>query len=179
MAFWPIVIVYSLVNESIHSLWPLEDRQRALTSRETAEQRASRIEAAQTRKIRRLSGWNVFQREHLEGLSLTGDAYKNKVAELGAQWRALHPEDKTRYKIEADYRQSKLDDLARTPLAASNQSQSDGGNLEETVWRNAAKKLSARRLALNVQGFQQHSLWDLPTQLGDSHLECIGVSVAF
>ena len=36
------------------------------------------------------------------------------------------------------------------------------------MWRNAAKKLSCRRLALNEADFEGHPLWGKVTQLGDA-----------
>ena len=137
---------------------------RALTSRESKEERSVRIQKAETRKIRKLSGWNVFQRENMEGLVLTREGYQQKVKELSQKWRAMSVEDKGRFQIDANYRQNRLDQLAQTPLP----SKTAGACDQENVWRNAAKKLSCRRLALNVKDFQSSSLWDLPTQLGDS-----------
>ena len=139
---------------------------RALTSRESKEERAARIQKAETRKIRKLSGWNVFQRENMEGLSLTAEGYQQKVKELSQKWRAMSVEEKERFQIDANYRQSRLDTLAETPLP-SQKAQNAGACDQEDVWRNAAKKLSCRRLALNVKDFQSNSLWDLTTQLGD------------
>lgn len=146
-----------------------------MTSRETPEQKRARIHKAETRKIRRLSGWNVFQRQSMEGLTLKADEYKDKVQELSRRWKSLSPEEKARFQIDADYQQSQLDSLARTPLPPSKDKGLEENSMEgaEGVWRNARKKLSCRRLALNTQGFEQHSLWDLPTQLGDSRSDLI------
>eukprot|EP00435_Cladocopium_sp_Y103_P032496 s25_g8.t1 len=75
------------------------------------------------------------------------------------------PEDeKAAFQIEADYQQSLLDDLAQTPLPLK----AETDEKKQHVWRNGAKKLSARRLELNTEAFQQHPLWSLPSQFADS-----------
>ena len=76
-------------------------------------------------------------------------------------------EEKAAFQVEAAYQQGLLDDLAQTPLPTKDQTDEKKAN----VWRNGAKKLSARRLELNTEAFQQHPLWSLPSQFADSPLE--------
>lgn len=75
-------------------------------------------------------------------------------------------EDKEPYQVEAEHQQNLLDDLSETPLPV-------GGSAscaDQNVWKNAAKKRSMRRLALNQASFSSHGIWDQITQLGDSIL---------
>lgn len=154
-------------------LWILKSskgdlKKRSFTTRETDDERNGRIKQAETRKIRRLSAWNVFQREKMSGHNFTGDEYKRKLKDISAEWKSMSNEDKEPYQVEAEHQQNLLDDLSATPLPAGRQSSSADQN--QNVWKNAAKKRSMRRLALNKAAFSSHGVWDLPTQLGDSIL---------
>lgn len=141
-------------------------KKRSFTSHETDDQRAGRIKQAETRKIRKLSAWNVFQREKMSGHSFTGDEYKQKMKDISAEWKSMSNEDKEPYQVEAEHQQNLLDDLSETPLPVGCQSSC----ADQNVWKNAAKKRSMRRLALNQAAFSSHGIWDQITQLGDSIL---------
>ena len=75
-------------------------------------------------------------------------------------------EDKEPYQVEAEHQQNLLDDLSETPLPVGGKSSC----ADQNVWKNAAKKRSMRRLALNQTSFSSHGVWDQITQLGDSIL---------
>eukprot|EP00438_Fugacium_kawagutii_P003694 Skav206834 [mRNA] locus=scaffold3672:211538:213768:- [translate_table: standard] len=140
------------------------------TSRETAGKRQLRLQHAETRKIRRLCGWNVYQRSELERQSVGKEEYKTRVKELGVRWRSMTDEEREPYNLEAELQQNRVDTLAKKPLPNATQQCSDGVvENEETdgVWRNARKKVSLRRLSLNINSFKNHELWNLPTQFGD------------
>ena len=145
---------------------------RPLTSRESQQQRDGRLEHSETRKIRKLCGWNVFQRSQFEGTSVPKSGWKAKQQEVSRLWKAMSEEERRGYEIHAQAEQAKIDDLASTPLPSKQQSLDADGMVaaEHGVWRNAAKKVSCRRLTLNTEAFGAHSLWDLPTQLGDGAL---------
>ena len=145
---------------------------RPLTSRESQQQRDGRLDHAKTRRIRKLCGWNVFQRSQFEGVSVPKGEWKAKQQEVSRQWKAMSAEERNGYEIHAQAEQAKIDALASTPLPSKQQSldADDTVATEDGVWRNAAKKVSCRRLTLNTEAFGAHSLWELPTQLGDGAL---------
>ena len=68
--------------------------------------------------------------------------YKARVRELSAEWKRMPDEEKAAFQVEAAYQQGLLDDLAQTPLPTKDQTDEKKAN----VWRNGAKKLSAKRL---------------------------------
>ena len=148
--------------------------EKRLTSRETASQRYARIKSAETRTIRKLCGWNVFQRSRQQGQALSGDEWRSRIKDISKEWRSMSAEEKRPWEVEAQIQQSKLDRLASTPLMTaeerSDPTAAAAADSEDPVWRNAAKKLSCRRLALNKASFNSHSVWDLPTQFGDGGL---------
>lgn len=142
---------------------------RQMTSRESQQERDQRIHKAQTRKIRRISGWNVFQRSKMEGSTVKKGEFKERLREIAKEWKQMNPEDRSAYEAEAAFQQDRIDSLAATPLPSKQEKDQSGGGIDkEEVWRNAKKKISCRRLAVNTQCFSDHSLWDLVTQFGDS-----------
>ena len=162
---------------------------RPLTSRETLQEKRARVEHAEKRKVRKLSAWNAFQRSELQGKSLTGLEWKAFVKEVGKKWARMSKDERRPYVLEAEVQQSRLDRLAEMPLQSQSEAKSNDAALQgspearddsanpstssvagDDVWRNAAKKLSCRRLVLNKQALGNHSIWNLPTQCGDSAL---------
>ena len=144
-----------------------EGKSRTMTRRETPQEREARLCKAKGRSIRKLSAWNVFQRSKLKGRHLQGEAYHAEIKEISRQWRSLSAEAKEEYQVEAEHQQALLDALETTPLAVEAADDSERANTTDGVWRNAAKKRSARRLDLNEAAFRDNILWSLPTQLGD------------
>lgn len=134
-------------------------------------ERQARIAKAESKKVRRLSAWNVFQRSRMEGLTLSQDQYQQQVKALSREWRRLDPDAKSAYQVEAELQQARLDELSTQPLPSADAIACGGRDVcAERVWRNATKKVSVKRLAINQQAFAEHALWSTPTQLGDSTL---------
>ena len=128
-----------------------------------------RIDRAQKRKIRKLCGWNAFQRSELQGLVLDSRTYKTTLKELSARWKSMTPEEREPYNLEAEFQQVQIDALSQKPLPSALESSTGyaDGEAADGVWKHARQKISSRRLALNVDAFKSHELWDLPTQFGD------------
>ena len=147
-----------------------EKTPRTRTTRETMEEKQSRVAHAQKRKIRRLCGWNAYQRHRLEGMSLSLVDYKEKVRQISQDWRNMSQEDRDAFEIEAQQQQHRLDDLSQQPLPSATGASNQQEDPTTNCWRNGAKKRSARRLLVNKSAFASHTLWDLPTQYGDSLL---------
>lgn len=125
-----------------------------------------RVSAASSRKLRKLSGWNVFQRERLDGLGAMDPAeYKAQVAALSRQWGDLPEDDKQAYTVQAEYEEQIRTQVREEPLSAKAiPAPSDEGQ----VGKRALKKLSAVRLQKNFQEVEKHPAWTWPSQLGDS-----------
>eukprot|EP00438_Fugacium_kawagutii_P034009 Skav211224 [mRNA] locus=scaffold934:287200:291877:- [translate_table: standard] len=172
----PAAMETTLIQSAIKQhQWVQEEEQKAArtitsqTTRETLEEKGARIQKATSRKIRTLSGWNVFQRLELENKSLSREAYADQIKTLSQRWRAMSPEEKEVYQVEALHQQSKIDELAQKPMPlGTDRSRSPIRDQEKSVWDNARSKISARRLLLNEEAFKSHGVWRLPTQCGDS-----------
>lgn len=126
----------------------------------------ARLQKAKTRKIRKLSAFNVFQRESMKNHSLDKEQYRAFIKDLGKQWREMSKERKNDYQLQADHQQQLLDDLESKPLPTETANFDD----ESDIWHNAKKKRSIRRLDANRQNFREHNVWNLRTQYGDSLL---------
>lgn len=146
---------------------------------ETTAEKEERFQLAATRKIRRLSGWNIFQKQELEGNSLDPGSYRNKVKAIGQAWAHMSEEEKLPFEAEAARLEELRHELANTPLAAPNSKSAKTQALEDQIGRNSRKLFSARRLLLNEAEFDRHPLWQLPTCLADSNLACLLQTVCF
>ena len=77
----------------------------------------NRLHKAVGIKVRKIPGWNVFQREKMQlGAQLNKDEYSRQVKNLSAEWRSMSPEEKQAYTLKAQYEQSCRDELAQRPL---------------------------------------------------------------
>ena len=156
---------------------------RQRTAQETPGEREARTSEAATRTVRTLCGWNIYQQEQMKSTSpLKPEEYKIKVKEWGARWRSMSREQKQPYNVEASHQSNLRTQLAELPLASKSEAkamssgqevserQQDRARLESEVGRKGCKKLSARRLTLNMEAEKSHSLWSSDVQYADSHL---------
>ncbi len=128
-------------------------------------ERSARIEAMSQKKVRALSAWNVFQKEQLgESKSLEPSEYKKAIAEISRKWRGYTDEEKEPYILQARYEQECRDSLSQTPLSLKGEGNTE---LEMQVGRSGCKKLSSKRLKVNYEQYQSHTLWEMPSHLGD------------
>lgn len=136
-----------------------------------------RFEAARTRKIRKLSGWNVFCKSRLVGETCSPEENSNRVKRLSSEWKALSADEKCGFEVEAQHQEVLRAQLAFTPLSTGEAAKSTKGKtvLEEQVGRKACKRLSARRLQINDEQFAKHPIWSLPTCFCDSNLKPFSV----
>lgn len=104
------------------------------------------------------------------GRSLPKDEYKAKLKQISLEWKSLSPAEKEAFEVEAQHQQGQIDDLAQRPLQTAKDKKEAGDSMagDGEVWRNAAKKISCRRLAINQNSLETFGLWDLPAQFGDS-----------
>ena len=136
-------------------------------SLESLQDKHGRLQQSAQRKVRALSPWNVFQKEKMEGLQLQPSEYKDHVRKLGTEWKAMSDEEKYVFKVKTQHEQNCRDELASIPLAVRNE---DKNRLEIEVGKKGCSKLSAKRLHVNTDHYQDHFLWKGPTQMGDGHL---------
>lgn len=136
-----------------------------------------RVEAAASRKLRKLTGWNVFQREKLKDQSgLNPSEYKVQIKKLADEWRHLSMDDKDSYEVQAQYEEQKRQDVRQTALPPKGVVESEDN---EIIGKQALKKLSASRLQINFQHGEKHPVWASQTQLGDSFLPPIITKLSF
>jgi hypothetical protein len=113
---------------------------------ESQPHKDARLQKAATRTLRRISGWNVFQRSKFKGQALSVVAYKAAVAELSKQWnREMSDEDKAKYCLQAEYENTCRDQLQLEPLPTVSDTHSDDA-LGAVVGKRACKKISFKRM---------------------------------
>ena len=125
----------------------------------------------------------------MQNISLSREAFAAKITQLSAAWKALPPEEREAFEVMARTQQAGLDDLSARPLPTAGQAAlelvanelppaaSMGSHdmpeqepKQVSAWRNAAKKISSRRLARNREAYESHPVWlDKITQLGDAN----------
>lgn len=138
--------------------------------------KAARFENASSRKLRRLSGWNVFCKQKMEGASSSTEEYTSKMKQISAEWKQLPLEDKQGFEVEAQHQQELRTRLAFTPLSVGSSGKTD---LEQQVGRTGCKLLSARRLKINETMYRKHTMWSLPTSLSDGVLPALAKLCGF
>ena len=129
-----------------------------------------------SQNLRSLSGWNVFQREKLRELGpLSPSEYKFAVSKLSSDWRALDPDDRDAFEVQAAYEHNlRLETLER-PLPSQAQASQDLD--PEPLGAKALKKVSVGRLQHNFDLAMSHEIWASPSQLGECVWFCIGKMV--
>lgn len=137
-------------------------------ARESSEQKRARLGVAASRELRKLSGWNIFQREHIGGeSSYDQKAWSLRVKELARAWASLPSEEHAAFQVQAEHEELQRHEVQNTPLPAKGVVAS---HLEEQVGPRALGKISSGRLALNMQNAHSHPIWLQSNQLGDRHL---------
>lgn len=58
---------------------------------------------ARARRIRRVSGWSIFCREHSQQKQLTPALYATLVKNLGRQWQGMNASEKATYQVRAEH----------------------------------------------------------------------------
>ena len=134
---------------------------------ETDAEKRARFNHAATRKIRKLSGWNVFLKQQVQGESLDMGDYTRRVKDASKLWKTMSQDDKEAFEVEANHQEKLRGELAQQPLSAGHAAKAPTA-LEKAVGHNSCKLLSARRLKLNDEQFDCHSVWDLATCMCDS-----------
>ena len=135
---------------------------------ESQQAKRKRIAKAAARKLRKLSGWNIFQREQMQLLGeLSPQHYKAELSSISSRWRTLSQEDKSAYRVQATFEEEQRHQVKATPLPLK-----DGAppEAEGHVGTAALKKMSVSRLQNNFKDAENHPMWSSPCQLGDCNL---------
>ncbi|CAK9000125.1 PARP-type domain-containing protein (Fragment) [Durusdinium trenchii] len=122
---------------------------------ETDAEKRARFNHAATRKIRKLSGWNVFLKQQVQGESLDMGDYTRRVKDASKLWKTMSQDDKEAFEVEANHQEKLRGELAQQPLSAGHAAKAPTA-LEKAVGHNSCKRLSARRLKLNDEQFDCH-----------------------
>ena len=117
-----------------------------------------------TRKQRKLSAWNVFQREKLKETSLEPGEYKQHVAELSKEWKSMSEQDQAAFAIQAEFESQLRKQASTIPLAPKGCSRPE---VDGQIGTSALKKLSVVRLQQNFQNASDHVVWKSTSQLGE------------
>lgn len=133
------------------------------------QNKAKRVKKAATRKLRKVSGWNIFQREKLKGLatSLEPSAYKAQVKALSREWKNAAQEDRAAYVVQAEYEHSIREKLVDKPLPAKGQAPLKE---EAVVGSRALQKLAVCRLINNYKIAESHPIWTSDATMGCSSM---------
>lgn len=122
-----------------------------------------------SRKFRKLSAWNIFQRERLQKSSLDTAQYKNVIQQLSLEWNSLPHDEKEAYRVQAEYEEQQREKAMNIPLPPKSKT-GDHALPNPQVSRSALKRISAIRLQKNFEQTSEHPLWLRPGQLGESDL---------
>ena len=138
----------------------------ARISRESKVEREARLAAAASRKLRKVSGWNLFQREKMENSQFPKEAYKKEVQKLAKAWKSLRKDDRVAYRAQAEIEFLQRENARNTPLPPAADSQQRLADIHD-IGVKAAGKISSARLVKNYDLANAHELWKQPTQLAD------------
>ena len=134
------------------------------TIKESRAQKKHRIRSSLCHKTRKLSGWNIFQRERLQKSQMEPARYTSCIKTLGKEWAAMSKEEKEAYNIQAQFEDLAKDNIKDQPLPAKGQSLSAQ---EQLVGKNSRKKMSVQRLLHNYSQAESHPAWTNLQQMGD------------
>lgn len=137
---------------------------------ENPQAKRARFAKAAVRKVRAVSGWNVFQGQKLQERGpMNPNEWKVASQEIASEWRAMSKADRADFCGQAAFDQDARNRLQDLPLPVADEQPPD---LQLHVPKSALKKMSARRLVRNFEAAQEHPLWSPPGQLGDCSLAC-------
>ncbi len=129
---------------------------------------------AKARNLRKISGWNIYQREQLKELGgLAPAAYKTALNAIGLKWQSLSQEDRDAFEVQAQFEGATREQVVKTPLPSSVERNNSKSEQEIAVGTTALKRLSVARLQKNYDKFASHPAWSLPNQFGESSFPTI------
>ena len=110
-------------------------------------------------------GWNIYQREWLQGKLVKPEEYRLEVRRAGAQWAREPPEVKEAYQDKAEYEQCVRNEAMKQPLLPKSTC-SASPILGSAAWdaaselnQSALKKLSKARLVETYRQYADSEMW--------------------
>lgn len=138
----------------------------------------SRLNKKEFKNLRKLSGWNVFQREKNQGCVKKNAEWASFQKEVAQAWKELPCDSRAAYEAEASYEQSKREKLQCIPLPCKGKTETQEVKELGSRW---AKKIKRKRLDANEQAYRTHHFFDGCLGLTDSysalreeHIKAIG-----
>ena len=143
-----------LLNETMPTKLQMAQMQRGLGRKRDAEvplqSCKKRLAAATTRDTpRRLSPWNVYFREQLQGLgrALSKQEYDSFSKQCGQHWKHVSQEERARYAVQASYEQTCRDELQTRGLrSADAENQGTGRGVRSELQATPADSLPTLEL---------------------------------
>ena len=135
--------------------------------------------AQRTRKSfrRKACAWNLFERHHMEGLTLSKVEWKKKTKDLAKSWRSFTAAQKMPFRIAAQTEQLARSKLQEQPLPCRRESAA--ASSDQQVKYKTRRRLNLQRLSLNEQQRQVHpafhgqALFDHKYALKAEHMETV------
>ena len=126
----------------------------------------SRLNKKEFKKLRKLSGWNVFQREKNQGCVKKSAEWASFQKEVARAWKELPCDSRAAYEAEASYEQSKWEKLQCAPLLLKGETETQEVKELGSRW---AKKIKRKRLDANEQAYRTHMFFDSCLGLANSY----------
>ena len=114
-----------VLGETMPSIWRLASMQKQVGRKADVSRplpsRSHRATVAAQSKPRRLSPWNLFQREQLKaaGGHLSKQAYADVCKQAGDAWKLLSEQEREKYKVQTSFEQTCRDELESRPLSVT------------------------------------------------------------
>ena len=118
------------------------------------------------RELRAISGWNVFQRQEMQGSMLQKQAWKKRQRQVSQKWRRMSQDEKQPFNIRATWENEQRQRWLQTPLPAG--SGLDRSEVVSEVGQRMTSKMNFDRLHLNLANLQQHSVWQRGLAIADA-----------
>lgn len=113
-------------------------------------------------------GWNMFQREKLEGMQLNSTEWQRHVKALSREWKALSAESRDHYKAQASYEQSLRDESRLQPLPSRSSMEANQVRMGDAAFdgvsllkKKTFKKISCDRLHATYAEYASSAEWQL------------------
>ena len=109
------------------------------------------------RKIRKLSGWNIFLREFMAGQQLEPVQWKLKLQECGQTWKNMSAAQRDRYVAAAAEEEGRRSDAALEPWDSKCAPSTNAG---PQLSRGAMMLLSRQKTVVTYHNFKESPWWD-------------------
>jgi hypothetical protein len=122
----------------------------------------ARLEAARTKKTRRVSGWSVFCREGTQSKQLNPADFSALIKDLGSRWKRLPAETRAAYQVQAEHENALKADLLQSPLptkTGKHRSEAQSHAEQNKGFRKFLIRAKPKRSLLNQRMYTDSSGW--------------------